>query len=123
MSLSNYIQAEQTACLKKYGVFFAFSAKQFNDQCQKNVLYTDLGAGTICPKDKAKEFLKAHAAIIEAGIAKDIAENGKESIIRRELANHECYYTGEIEQCVDALEDYGFSYDDILNVFRLGEGA
>ena len=34
--------------------------------------------------------------VLKTGIAQDIKENGKEAIIRRELANHEASYTGDI---------------------------
>lgn len=52
------------------------------------------------------------------GVAQDIQENGKKAIIRRELFNHECFYTGDITGCVEKLEDYDYSYDDIYQVYR-----
>ena len=47
-----------------------------------------------------------------------IAENGLVAIIKRELSNYECYYTGEIEDAVDTLEDYGITYEQVLKVFK-----
>jgi hypothetical protein len=121
MSLSQIIQANQSACFQKHGVFFAFSNSQLNEQKQDGVEYVSLGAGTICPKANVKAFMLDHAAIVAEGIKHDIATNGKEAIIRRELANYECWYTGDIDDCVEALEDYGFELNDIINIFNQGE--
>ena len=41
----------------------------------------------------------------------NFAENGKEGVIKRELSNHECYYTGDISGCEEAL-------DEIIKVYR-----
>ena len=51
-------------------------------------------------------------------VKQDIEENGIEKIIKRELGNYECYYTGEIEDAVEALEDYGITHEQVSNVFR-----
>jgi len=118
MSLTKYIEKKQTDCFKKHGVIFAFSNKQFEEQKQNNVTYVSLGGGTLCPKNNVKKFIEDHSDIIKAGIAQDIKENGKANIIERELANYECYYTGDIENCVEALEDYGFTHEDVLEVYR-----
>jgi len=74
--------------------------------------------GLIVPSQHAKDFVERFAVIQEQGIAQDIAENGKEAIIRRELFNQECFYTNDICDCVEALKEYGYSYDDIYQVFN-----
>ena len=56
--------------------------------------------------------------IHEAGVKQDLAENGKDGVIKRELGNYECYYTGDIETCVDALKSYGITEEEIRVVFK-----
>lgn len=122
MYLTDYIKDSQTKCFDKHGVFFAFSDKQFDEQKKDGIKYLSLGAGTICPKDNIKSFIEDHALIIEKGMAQDIKENGKEQIIRRELSNHECYYTGDYTDCLEALKGYDFTEKDIKKVFYNRKG-
>jgi hypothetical protein len=117
-SLTNYIEDSQTALFKEMGVFFAFSNQQFDEQKKENVKYISMGAGTICPQENVKEFIKKHSDIVKNGIAQDIKENGIEAIIKRELGNYECFYTGDITDCVDALKDYDIKKETILQVFN-----
>ena len=120
-SLTNYVEDKQTALFDEYGVFFAFSVAQFQEKCQAGVRYVDTGAGMLIPKEHADTVIEKLGAIHAEGIAQDLAENGREAIIKRELANYECGYTGEIDSCVDALEDYpGITADDVRTVFRDG---
>jgi len=116
--LSDYLKDATTELLDSTGSFFAFGDKQFEEAKKEGVTYVSMGMGLICPKDQADYFHKAHAEIYKAGVKKDLEENGKEGVIKRELANHECYYTGEIEQCADALNSYGITNDEIMAVYR-----
>ncbi|EGQ8101792.1 hypothetical protein MW374_004285 [Vibrio parahaemolyticus] len=115
--LSYYIQQPQTALFDELGAFFAFSNKQFDQAKKKGIEYVSLGMGMIVPKNNAKQLVERLEVIQKEGIKQDIAENGKEAIIRRELFNHECFYTGDICDCVEKLEEYGYSYDDIYQVY------
>ncbi|ELY5142023.1 TPA: hypothetical protein I7264_03115 [Vibrio parahaemolyticus] len=115
--LSDYIQQPQTALFDELGAFFAFSNKQFDEVKKKGIEYVSLGMGMIVPKNNAKQLVERLEVIQKEGINQDIAENGKDSIIRRELFNHECFYTGDICDCVEKLEGYGYSYDDIYQVY------
>jgi len=115
--LSDYTKDGLTAIFDKYGVFFAFSDKQFKEQCQPDIKYVSI-SGMICPKEHANTVQKEIAAVGEAAIKQDLAENGQAAIIRRELCNHECYYTGDVEQCVDALDGYAIAEEDIMNIYR-----
>ena len=116
--LSNYIEDKQTALFDRLGIFFAFSNKQFDEGKKEGVKYSSLGSGIICPVGKSEEFYDCLDKIVKAGIHQDICENGSENIIKRELSNHECYYTGDVSDCVDKLVDYGITKDQILIVFR-----
>jgi DNA-binding transcriptional regulator YhcF (GntR family) len=116
--LSDYIQQPQTALFDELGAFFAFSNKQFDEAKKEGVKYVSLGMGMIVPTDNARELVTRLDEIQKEGIKQDIEENGKKAIIRRELFNHECFYTNDITDCVEKLEDYGYSYDDIYQVFN-----
>ncbi|MFM2591293.1 hypothetical protein [Vibrio sp. TBV020] len=115
--LSDYTQQAQTDLFDELGAFFAFSNQQFDKAKKKGVEYVSLGMGMIVPKSNAKSLVVRLDEIQKEGIKQDIAENGKEAIIRRELFNHECFYTNDICDCVEKLEEYGYSYDDIYQVF------
>jgi hypothetical protein len=82
------------------------------------VEYVCVSSGLIVPKENAKALLTGLNDISAKGIAQDLAENGREAIIRRELSNHECYYVGSVTECVQALELYGITHDEIYAVYR-----
>ncbi|NOH36598.1 DUF7659 family protein, partial [Vibrio chagasii] len=111
--LSHYIQNKQTQAFDEAGAFFAFSNQQLDESKKEGVKYASLGMGLICPVDNAKQLMTRLDSIVQEGIAEDIKENGKKAIIRRELFNHECFYTNDICDCVEKLEGYGISYDEI----------
>lgn len=107
-----------TALHEKHGAFYAFSNKQFDESKKEGVTYASLGMGLICPKENCKTFIEELNAIYENGMKQDIEENGKESIILRELYNHEAFYTWEIEDTVESLKGYGFTIEDVQEVFN-----
>lgn len=115
--LNDYTQEKQTALFNEAGAFFAFSNEQFDQQKKEGVNYVSLGFGFIAPEENAKMIVEKLDAITKEAITQDIEENGKESIIRRELFNHECFYTNDIMDCVEKLSEYGYSYDDIYSVY------
>lgn len=102
----------------KLGAFFAFGDKQFEEKRKPGIEYVSCGAGLICPKGSARELLQGLKTIHEAGIAQDIAENSIDAIIERELYNHEAFYTWEIDQTADALEDYPITREQIQAKFE-----
>lgn len=116
--LSDYMNDKQSALFDQYGVFFAFSQKQFLAARKEGVKYVDVGAGMIVPKEHVKIVHDTLEQIYQDGIKQDLAENGKEAIIKRELNNYECYYTGDIGNAFEALEDYGITYDDVMAVYK-----
>lgn len=120
---NQYIQNAQSKLFEDVGAFFCFSDKQFHEGKQEGVEYVHVGAGLIVPKDAVDDFLVRHKEIVSGGIAKDLKKNGVKAIIQRELSNHECYYTGDITDCVEALEDYGITEDQIWEVYRESEGV
>ena len=116
--LSDYTKDAISETMKKHGAFYAFSTSQFNENKVEGVTYTQTGSGMIVPKDNIKGLIDDINKIYEDGIKQDIAENGIKTIIKRELANYECYYSGDIEDAVDALKEYGITYEQIENVYK-----
>lgn len=118
-TLQDYMEERQTALFEKTGSFFCFSKSQFDEKKKEGVNYVNMDAGLVCPKETAKELNDGLELIYRESIAQDIAENGMEAIITRELYNHEAFYTHNLESTFDALEDYGFDNEDIIGVFNL----
>ena len=116
--LSDYTQDGIDRIMSKHGAFFAFNNKQFDEQMKEGVNYTSMGSGLITPKGTEKDMIEGLHNNHMAAIALDIAENGQDAIIKRELYNHECFYTGDPSSCYDALDGYGFSDADIVKVYR-----
>lgn len=108
----------QAAALDKAGAFFAFSTKQFDEQKKPDIVYMNGPAGMICPKDTIFALLTELETIYTDSIKQDIEENGLNAIIRRELNNHEAYYTNDIESTAQALTEYPITRADILAVFK-----
>jgi len=121
--LSDYMQEKHTALFDKYGVFFAFSEKQVLEARKEGVQYVNVGAGMIVPKEHVKVVHDTLEQIYQDGIKQDIAENGIDAIIKRELNNYECHYTNDIDIVVKVLKSYGITYDQVLNVFRATGGV
>jgi len=117
-TLNNYIQKAQSALFDEMGVFFAFGDEQFNKSKKEGVTYTSLGMGIFCPIDNAKLFIEKHRNIVSEGMKADLAENGKEAIIKRALRNYESYYTGCIEDATESVLEYGFTEEDVYQVYK-----
>lgn len=116
-SLSSYTQNRMTQIFEEHGVFFAFSKKQFEEGCKPGLKYVAGGGGMFIPEGKVNVVTEALNNIVAEGIQQDIAENGIENIIRRELNNYECLYTGRYKDAAAALVDYGITEDQVLAVF------
>jgi hypothetical protein len=117
--MRKYFEARQSEILQRYGVFFAFSNKQLEEQKQPGVEYCSVfGAGDCVPKHHAGNFVADFQAAMQAGREQAIDEMGIEGIIRYELNNHEATYTGSIDDALDALEGYNITREQVLAVFR-----
>jgi len=116
--LQDYMTDRQTIAFDEAGAFFAFGNEQFNKAKVEGVEYTQLMGGLICPLDKAKQLLLTLCEIHTDSIAQDIAENGLVKIIKRELNNHEAYYTGDTTDTAEALDAYMITPSQVQAVFR-----
>ena len=116
--LSDYQENAQTRLFNKTGAFFAFSNKQFDEAKKEGIKYVSMGAGLICPEPYVKEMIETLDSIYRGAIKKDLKENGKEAIIKRELYNYECFYTGNISTAVENLDPYGFTEEEIRVIYN-----
>ena len=120
--LQDYMENGQTALFKEQKVFFAFSNDQLSEGIKKHdlkgVKLVSLGSGMYCPKTNARSIIQALDGIYSLGIEQDIKENGIDKIILRELYNHECFYTGDITDCVNKLKDYPITEKQIIKIYR-----
>ena len=120
--LSQIMEEKQSQLFAKYKVFFAFSDEQFKEGMKKHNLtkqdkIRNLGMGMFCPSNNAKAFRDKHHLLYKLSIAKDMLQ-GKENVIYRELSNHECFWTGDITDCVEKLSDYPITKKQIIEVFN-----
>ena len=108
-----------TEVFKKYGAFFAFSEKQLEEQKKPGVKYSyssklNMFYNSATPGNIFKDM----EAAVDKGIEIDKAQNDKEAIIIRELANYECFYTGNPEDAVERLKDYNYTPEEVIAVFN-----
>jgi len=109
--LSELMEDKQSEAFQKYQGFFAFSKDQLMEGIKKHNLkksdkLVNMGAGLICPKVNADKLSKELDKIYKESILEDIQLHGINKIILRELSNHECFYTGDVTDCVEKLSDY-----------------
>ena len=120
--LNDYTDAGISAALAKAGAFFAFGQKQFDEAKKEGVTYVNMHGGLICPKENVATLRKEMDENFKNAIAQDLAVNGKEGIILRELRNHECFYTGDIEDAVNYVAAYGFTEEEVRDVYLKNRG-
>ena len=77
---------ERSQVLDKYGVFFAFSDKQFLEKRKPDVAYV-IHDGMVCPKENFEAVIKELGDISERQKA-ELLQHRKE-LIHYELANYE----------------------------------
>ena len=116
--LSDYIQEAQTEFFNQTGTFFAFSDQQFNEGKKEGVKYASIGMGMLCPVENVKTLIAGLDSIHEAGIKQDIAENGIEAIIERELHNHEAFYTYDLNDTINSLDGYNVTKEQVKTIFN-----
>lgn len=117
-SSTDYSQEGISKALKDNEAFYAYSQSQFDDKKVPGTKYVDMGNGLVCPKVNSANLRAAYKLAVKKGRADDIAVNGIENIIRRELGNHECFSSGDIDDVVDALKNYGVEAEQVREVYN-----
>jgi|TARA_R100000482_G_scaffold122817_1_gene71341 hypothetical protein len=120
--LSEIMENRQSELWEKKKVFFAFNEEQFKEGMKKYYLTSNdkivnMGAGMFCPKKNAKEVNEQLDKIYKESIVDDMKQ-GKDNVILRELYNHECFWSGDITDCVEKLSDYPITKEEIIEVFN-----
>lgn len=108
-----------TEVFNKHDVFFAFSDKQVEEQKKEGVEYIYSSSLNMFYNIKSKDTIyKDMEEAIDKAIAIDKEQNSKETIILRELLNYECFYTDSPRDAIEALKDYSYTKEEVLEVFR-----
>lgn len=123
MTLEKIKQIEEnkvSELIKNCSMFFAFSDEQFTKNktpLQPGEKYVSAGAGAYLPKGQVDNYLNGMKAIRDwrKSIIKD-NKLRKENILY-ELNNHEAFYTGEIEDTLDALGD-NYTAKEVWEVYH-----
>ena len=103
------------------GLFWAFDDNQLEEGMKKlNCKKSDLinyQMGGILLKKNVKMFIKEDKKI-NTWFKKEFKKCDLNKVIRYELNNYECYYTGETTDAYEALKYLGITKDQINKVFR-----
>jgi hypothetical protein len=96
----------QTILFNETGSFFAFSNKQLDEKKKEGVVYTNLGAGLICPKGKASFVFEMLEKIEKEEISNRVKNGSLEGIIEQAFYNYETNYTCDETDARDSLAGY-----------------
>jgi len=118
-SFQSYTQDKIRTVFKDMGAFFAFSNRQFNEARQEGIEYVALDAGLVVPKGNEQETLARLEQINKEAVSAFLKDHDKESIILDSLRNYECFYTGDISDCVDEMKDFNITEQEVMEVFFL----
>jgi hypothetical protein len=122
MSATQYSIDPISALMDRFGAFFCVNDRQFESRRQKGVQYVHVGNGLVVPEEHQKALVEGLKEISEQSIDRDLRENGVTKIIRRELANYECYYTGDLTDVIEDLVRYGITADLIRAEYDATKG-
>jgi hypothetical protein len=115
------VQDKLTKITDDLKVFFAFSESQLNEGLEKigekRENLTSIGMGGFIPKYNVKKYIEETSKLNE-WFVKEVKKLNPNEVIRYELNNYEAYYTGDISTAYEVLKDYGFTREDVLNVFH-----
>ena len=113
-------EAKQTQLFNECGLFWAFSNQQFTENktpLKEGEKYVSIGGGGYLPKGNLDKFLdgmkeqdKWYKAEVKAN------KGARRASIVYELANHEAYYTGTIDDTMDALGKE-YTRKEVLKVY------
>lgn len=117
-SLGYYMNVAQHDLYKSLGAIFAPTQELFEKNRTENVEYRALASGMYVPVANALSVYESFETILNNAIAMDIAANGKEAIIRRELLSQHCFFDGEVARGINALACYKFPREDIVSVYN-----
>lgn len=120
--LKNKIHQEKlTQLIDEVGAFFAFGENQLQlaliKHNYKKEELVNVGMGLIMPKVNVKTYIEKSKEL-QKWFNNEIKKLDKNQIIRYELNNYECYYSGEIDEAMPILSEYGFTSEQVLKVLH-----
>lgn len=98
--------AEQTELMETYGVFYAFSDKQFTESSKPNTEYVRLQYGAYCPRDVRDDYITARNNIMHGFEDAVRLHVDRGAYIKYQLANHEAYLTYDISEALELAQCY-----------------
>ena len=116
-SLENW----QTLLFQKYGVIFAFSKGQFNEQKVDGVKYSNAGMGMLIPTTNIDAFFSELERLHNQGRAHNLNKKGVNGIIEYEYFNHETQITGDVEMLIEHLEPYSEQFPNLFTPDKIRE--
>lgn len=116
-NLSKYTTQPMSDLYEKLGIFFAFSNEQYKQGAVEGVKYAT-SSGMFVPKSNVDQYIEESENIRKNGLEQLKRDHTDEQIIIYELRNHESFYTGELDDALDVLSEYGYSYDDVNAVYK-----
>lgn len=111
---TEYLEEFTNPIYEKFGAFYAFTKKQFDENKLEGVTYVQIPGGLICPKDIVKDFQIEMSKGYDKALNKDIKENTPKKIIRREYFNYEAHIDGDTDRVWETLEKYKTHSPDLF---------
>ena len=113
-------QGKLSAIFDRYGIFFAFSTQQFNEQRKGGVTYARGTGGMLIPENNVDDYRAAicqHVKDCDAEFRKHVP---LDNYIAYELANHEAWYTGSVSAAFSAVRGAypECTLDDMWRVYK-----
>ena len=106
-------ETRRSEAFKKFGAFFAFSQKQFDEGKKEGVKYSRTSYGLIIPEENVFELKKALEEVNTEEIKHNLEHVGKDALIDYELANHEAGYTYDPTDAYEAVAHYGITFEEV----------
>lgn len=117
-TLNYYTDSQVTKAFEDNGAFFAFSNAQFDEKKKPGVKYQRLHSGCLCPVENVDLLINQLDSIYKEGKKQLLKENSIENLIKHELENHECYYTGSYADALDVLKEYDVTEEQVRKIYN-----
>ncbi|MGR5448733.1 DUF7659 family protein [Vibrio sp. PNB22_3_1] len=125
-TINCYTQEKLNIIMREHGAFFAFSPEQVHKGVTQASChgfssdkrdYSCDETGMFAPITEMVECERKITELYEWAAKQRLQDYGKQAIIKYELANHECGYTGDPSAAVDAVAIYGITEAEVHKVF------
>lgn len=112
------VDKEVSRIIEEHRAFFAYGASQMKAARIMCIDYVRTDFGLLVPRVLADSALAKIAAAYKKASDFRLANNSLDDIIEYELANHESWYTGDIDDAMDALAEYNVTRQQVIAVYR-----